>query len=59
MKKNNEKLPCPFCGSMEPLFKNHPEECFLHKFEAQFHDRSLHRQKNEMRDAWNKRKNLK
>lgn len=51
----NELKPCPFCGSYESEFKDHPESCFLHRLQRQLETNSVAYCLEDMEASWNTR----
>ena len=46
---------CPFCGSEESNFGEHPETCFLYRIRKQFKTQFTAYSEEEMEEAWNTR----
>lgn len=56
IKKISNKLkPCPFCGSKERDFENHPETCFLYRLWKQSKTNCMQYCKEACNWAWNRR----
>lgn len=53
--KTNGLKPCPFCGSKEDDFINHPETCFLYRIDRQHDTDCMAYCKEDCEAAWEKR----
>lgn len=52
---SEELKPCPFCGSQENEFGNHPETCFLYRIKQQFRTDCAAYCREDIEWSWNRR----
>ena len=50
-----ELKPCPFCGSKEPDWIDHPSDCYLHMIVDQVDSNCMRHYREAVESAWNRR----